>query len=79
VKVGDSCDVPRVASQGACEEGAGVVDKVGEDQFYEFLRKPGDWGRVQGRGHRATSKEQTLDFGHAPPPDLGSEQFGRYG
>ena len=37
VKVRDSCDVPRVASQGACEEGANVVDKVGDDQFHEFL------------------------------------------
>jgi len=31
VKVGDSSDVPRVACHGARKEGAGVMDKVGDD------------------------------------------------
>ena len=85
VKMGDSCGVQRVAGHGTCEEGEGVVDEVGDDQFHEFLWKPGDWalwnrddwalwdpsewGRRRGGWLRDIS---LLDFGLAPPP-LGDE------
>ena len=71
VKVGDGCDVPRVAGHGAHKESAGVADE--EVQFCELLRKLGDWGCVCGGCLRGTSKEHLLDFGLAPPPDLGGE------
>ena len=46
VKMGDDSDVPRVTCQGACREGAGVVDEVGDDDLHKLLRELGDWGRV---------------------------------
>ena len=49
VKVGDSRDVPRVAGHGARKENASVINEVGDDQFHELLRKPGDWGWAQSR------------------------------
>ena len=86
MKMGDSCDIQRVASDGTCAESEEVVDEVGDDQFYEFSWKPGDWtlwnrddwalwnpsewGR---RGGRHLPPEQLLDFDLALPPDLGSE------
>ena len=86
VKMGDSGDVPRVASPGTYAEGEEVIHEVGDDQFHEFLWKPGDWslwnpddwalwnpserGRRRG-GH--LPPEQLLDFVLALPPDLGSE------
>ena len=48
MEVGDGGNVPRVAGHGACKEGAGVADEVGDDQFHELLGKPGYWGRAQG-------------------------------
>ena len=44
--MGDGGDVPRVTDNGAYKEGAGVVNKVGDDNFHELLREPGDWGRT---------------------------------
>ena len=78
MKMGDSCDVPRVAGHGTRKESAGVAGEVGDDQFYEFLRKPGDLGRAQDRNLRGISKEKLLNFGYAPPPDHGNDQFGPY-
>ena len=43
VKITDGGDVPRMAGQGACQEGAGVVNEVGENRVHKFLRKPGNW------------------------------------
>ena len=79
MKVGDGRDVPRVAGYGARKEGSDVKNEEGDNQFYKLLRKPGDRGPAQGRNLQGTPKEKLLDFGFAPPPDLGSEQFGRYG
>ena len=44
VKMGDGGDIPRVAGQGAREQGGCVVDEVRENFLYKFLREPGDWG-----------------------------------
>ena len=43
VKMADGGDVPYVAGQGTCQEDAGVIKEVGEDDVHEFLRKPGNW------------------------------------
>ena len=45
MEMGEGCDVPRVACQGARQEGGHVVDKVGEYHFDDILRKLGIWGR----------------------------------
>jgi len=84
VEMGDSCGVQRVAGHGTCEEGDEVVHEVGDDQFHQFLWKPGDWtlwnrddwalwnpgewGRRRGGHLQDTSPEGLLDFGLAPPP-----------
>jgi len=87
VEMRDSCDVPRVASHGTyVEHGGSVAGGVGDDKFHEFLWKPGDWvlwkpgesGRTQGGRLRDTFPEQLLDFGLAPPPDLGDKRFRCY-
>ena len=73
VKMGDGSDVPRVTCQGACQEGAGVVDEVGNDHSHKLLRELGDWGRACGKRLRGTSKEQPLDFGYASVPKFVDE------
>ena len=65
MEMGDSSNVPRVACQGTRQEGGGIVDEVGNDDLYKFLRKLGDWRPACGRRIRGTSTEQPLDFGHA--------------
>ena len=42
VKMGDGGDVPQVAGHGACPEGAGVVNEVGDNRIYKFLWEPSD-------------------------------------
>jgi len=63
VEMGDCSDIPRVACHGACEEGGGVVNEVGNDHFDEVLREFCDWGRAIRRCLWGTSVEQPLDFG----------------
>ena len=78
MEVGDSSNVPRVACRGTRQEGAGVVDEVGNDDLYKFLRKLGDWGPAYGRRLWGTSTEQPLDFGHATVPQFVYKQLTRY-
>ena len=87
VKMGDSCDVPRVANAGTYVEGGEFIHEVGDDQFYEFPWKPGDWALWnpddwtlwnpsewgRGRGGHLGPPEQLIDLVLALPPDLGSE------
>ena len=68
--MGDSRDIPRVAGRGARKEGESDINEVGDNQIDELLRKPGDWGRAQGRRLRGILKEKLVDFGYAPPQDL---------
>ena len=78
VKMGDDGDVPRVAGHGACQEGGGVVNEVGDNCFHKVLREPGDWRRMWGRCLQRISGEVPLDFGLASVPELFGEQFDRY-
>ena len=57
VKMGDGCDIPRVAGHGARKEGESDINEVGDNQIDELLRKPGDWGRAQGRRSEVSSKK----------------------
>jgi hypothetical protein len=77
MKMGDGSDVPRVTCRGACQEGALVVNEVGENQFHKVLRKLCDWRRACGGCIRGTSTEQRLDFGFVSVPKLVSKQFNR--
>jgi hypothetical protein len=47
--MGHGSSVPRKTCHGACEEGAGVVNEVGDDHVHKFLWEPGDLGRTWGR------------------------------
>jgi hypothetical protein len=38
MKVGEGSDVPRVTCRGACQEGASIVNEVGDNLFHELLR-----------------------------------------
>ena len=42
MKVVDGDNVPRVTRQGALQEGALVVNEVGDDQVHELMRELGD-------------------------------------
>ena len=75
MKVGDDGDVPRVTRQGARQEAVGIVNEVGGDDFYKFLRELGDWGRTPGGYSRGTSVEQPLDFGFGSIPKPIDKEF----
>ena len=42
VKMGEGGDIPRIAGQGACQDGVGVVNEVGENCVHKFSRKLGN-------------------------------------
>lgn len=77
VEMGYGGDVPRVTGHRTRKKGGSVVDKVGDDDFYEVLRKPGDWRRKSGAfllGIPWSIPEgKSLDFGLVSVPDLVSE------
>ena len=43
MKVTDGGDIPRMAGEGARQEGADVVNEEVDDCVHKFLRMPGDW------------------------------------
>jgi len=62
MEVRNGGNVPGVAGQCACAEAAGVVNKIGDDDFDELEGQPG--GR--GRGRRGDLLEKTP---RVHPPD----------
>ena len=73
MKMGGSGDVPRVAGHGACQEGRGVVNEVGNDRFREFLWQPSDCRWTWGRYLRRASREVPVDFELASVPEYVDE------
>jgi hypothetical protein len=74
----DGNNVPRVTRQGARQEGALVVNEVGDDQVQELVRDPGYWARVCGRRLWVGGTiEQRLDFGFASVPKYVNKQSNR--
>ena len=68
-------DVPGVTSHGAGEEAVGVVYQVTDDNFNNFLRKPGCGGIRSSRGLLwSISGEGFLDPGFDSIPNFHSEQ-----
>ena len=46
MEIGDGGNVPRETCHGARQEGARIVNEVGDDRFHKLLRELGDWGRT---------------------------------
>ena len=46
MKIGDGGDVPRETCHGVRQEGAYIVNEVGDNHFHKLLQELGDWGRT---------------------------------
>ena len=74
MKMWERGDIPGVTGQGAGEEATGVVNQVTEDNFDNFLRKPGCEGAMGTRGFLRSIREDFLNPGFGSVPNSHSEQ-----